>query len=209
MVQGVLTLPLSEISEFVSGLDISHIMLDIAKKQPNGEDVKWIEKDVDTYKFKESYYDLIMSYESLHLFPNTQKLLQRCSNALKDGGILCMGWCIYNWEMLLEREIVSIFNNHGVIWGEWSYQKFNKFQELIDSSKIIGLSSTKSAFIEIYQEWEVAEIVKYITSISKALSFSKMEYTVIQTELMNTIKQRYGNIIKGKTQFWIRYSQKR
>lgn len=206
---GLLTFPLVEISDFISGLDISHNMIQIARNHPKGSLVNWIEKDVDTFKFHKSYYDLIISYESIHLFPNIKKILQHSSDGLKKGGNVCMGWCVYNWEELLKNEIVSTFNRYGVIWGEWGYQKCNKFKELIDNGEIIGLTPVKSACVEIYQEWTVVEIVSYITSISRALNLSDYAHTTIKKELIYLITKKYGDIIKGNTQFWIRYSEKR
>ena len=204
---GLLTVPLAKYSNFVFGVDISHQMIEIAKSQPSGSNVFWVEKDIEHYDFQAC--DLIISYESIHLFPNTAKLLQKCADGLNKNAYLCMGWCFYNWELLLEHEIVTTFKKHGVDWGEWSYQKFNKFYELIDSKKIKGLTPTKNAHIGIYQEWQVSEIVEYITSISKALNLTEGENIHIQSELMDAIKKKHGNVIKGDTQFWIRYSQRR
>lgn len=206
---GVLTLPLANFSSFVSGLDISHNMIEIARERSRNTAIKWIEEDVELFDFQGKDYDLIVSYESIHLFPNTKKLLQRCERGLKVGGAICMGWCFYNWELLLEDEIVTTFNNHGIVWGEWSYQKFDKFKNIIDSGEIEGLTPTKSAHIGIYEEWSVCEIVKYITSISKALSLTENEQEIIREELTDLINKKYGNRIKGNTEFWIRYSEKR
>ena len=87
---GLLTFPLSQVSFCVSGLDISHKMIAIAKSKMRDNNIEWIENDVELFKFIPSYYDLIISYESIHLFPHTEKLLERCLDALKVGGIICM-----------------------------------------------------------------------------------------------------------------------
>jgi len=205
---GLLTFPLANVSKRVSGLDISHNMIELAKSNLNDGTINWIESDIDKYIFQDSYYDLIISYESIHLFPDTKKLLIKCSNGLKDGGSVCMGWCFYNWEVLLEKEIVSAFKNHGIIWGEWSYQKFYKFRDLIDSGSIKKLTPTKSVYINDQQEWSVNDIVEYITSISKAINLSKNHKEGIKKELTEVITSKYGQLIKGNTQFWIMYSHK-
>lgn len=206
---GLLTIPLSQYSINISGLDISHNMLNIAKAKNSEKNIIWIESDVSSYDFQENYYDLIISYESIHLFPNIRNVLQSCANSLKPEGAICMGWCFYNWERLLRNEIVMTFKNHGINWGEWSYQKFNKFNELINGNKVVGLTDTYSKYVEVYEEWTVIEIVKYITSISKAFLITDNEKKIIQKELMEKIIPKYGTQINGNTQFWIRYSIKR
>jgi len=206
---GLLTFPLSKISQNVLGIDISHNMIEIAKKHTGSDSITWIEKDIDHYKFANLYYDLIIAYESIHLFQNTEKLLRNCLAGLKHNGFLCMGWCFYNWELILQEEIVGVFKHYGIDWGEWGFQKFDYFKNLLNSGIISGLSYTEEKFINVYQEWAVEQIVVHLTSISKVVGLNKKNREKTRNSLFESITKKYGNTISGDTQFWIRYSQKR
>lgn len=203
---GLLTFPISEVCKNVVGLDISLNMIANAKKKDITNTIKWIQMDVLKYSFPYMYYDLIITYESIHLFPNIESVVKKCEKSLKSGGFLCMGWCYYNWELVIEKEIVDIFNKYGVIWGEWSYQKFEQFSELIKFFP--NFSQTKEKHISVYEEWSTNDIVNYITSISKVLDLDGSIINSIKQDLENVLRQKYGDCFIGNTEYCIRYSQK-
>jgi len=64
---GNLTYPLSHISDKITGIDISDTLISIAqKKYPQ---IQWICNNVSNFDFPKNSYNLVISYESFHLFP--------------------------------------------------------------------------------------------------------------------------------------------
>lgn len=205
---GLLTFPIFKYTHNVEGLDISYNMIEIAKNRDRENRIKWIHEDVTKFEFPHMCYDLIITYESMHLFPNIQRVIEKASYGLKQGGYLCMGWCHYNWEFILEQDITDIFHNHGVIWGEWGYQKLNSFCEIINSTQNLPFTPPVEKHICIREIWSVKEVVEYITSISKVLTLDTNDICEIKTELMEHLLKKYGNRFYGNTQYWIRYTKK-
>lgn len=205
---GLLTFPLLKYSKNISGLDISSNMIDIAKEEDRENQINWINADVSTYKFPKEYYDLVITYESMHLFPNIPETIENIYYSLKNGGYICMGWCYYNWELVLKQEVVDIFYKYGVDWGEWSYQQLNSFNDIIKSMKYLSLTPPIEKYICIKEEWSVKEIVEYITSISKVLTLNIESIKKIKIELAEQLVTKYGNTFYGDTRYCIRYSRK-
>lgn len=205
---GLLTFPIYNYSHNITGLDVSHNMIELARKRDKNNQIKWVQSDVLEYEFPQSYYDLIITYESMHLFPNLHQVIKNTAYGLRKGGFLCMGWCYYNWEFVLEQEIVDIFHKHGVDWGEWSYQRLDDFKKIIKSTDDFSFNSITEKYIFVQETWKVNEIVGYITSISKALTLDKYDIDIIKQELTEQLLNRYGENFIGDTQFWIKYAQK-
>jgi len=206
---GLLTFPLSKISQNVVGLDISHNMIEIAKKQVESNKITWVERDINRYTFANSFFDLIIAYESIHLFSKIETLLQNCFRGLKKNGFVCMGWCFHNWEAVLKEEILYVFKCHDIEWGEWKFQKFDDFEYLLNSDKIAGLSCVENKMIETYQECKVEQIVVYLTSISKVIGLDEGKKERLRNDLFRRISEKHGNVVRGNAQFFVRYSQKK
>lgn len=205
---GLLTFPIYERTHNVEGLDISYNMIELAKKRDKEDKIKWINADAVKYKLPKTHYDLIIAYESMHLFSNVQNIIESAAYGLKQGGYLCMGWCSYNWELILEKDIIDIFRKHGVIWGEWGYQKFDSFSKRIQSMKYLPFSQLTEKYVCASEKWSVKEIVEYITSISKVLTMNIEDIYDLKRELTEHLLEEYGNIFCGETQYWIRYIKK-
>ena len=206
---GLLTYELAQFSNNVIGLDISHNMIEIAKAKLKSDKINWVEADIDAYEFPRQSIDALIAYESFHLFPNIDKLIKNSLNWLKPSGILSMGWCVYCWEILLKDEIISVFQDYGVIWGEWGYQRFEKFRTIIDEHMSDAFLKSKESMVKIKESWSVAKIVNYLSSISKAEELGEGTFKLLNNALKEKIISKYGKTITGYAQYWLRYAKRK
>lgn len=110
---GEIALFLAKTGARVTGIDISKKMISIAKSQDAEKKVVWRIGDVNRFKFNKNHYKLIFSYETFHLFSNTEKLLNKVAKSLNSDGYFGIGYCIYNWEEKLYKDILEILlDNH-------------------------------------------------------------------------------------------------
>lgn len=205
---GLLTFELAQFCH-VTGLDISHKMIEIAKEKDVNSRVTWVEANVDKYNFPHESLDVVIAYESFHLFPNIEQLIERIIQWLRPNGIISMGWCVYGWEVKLKNEILAVFEKFGLIWGEWSYQKFEKFHYLIETEFENVLMSVQESKVCVNEKWSVDRIVNYLTAISKVDQLGTDVCESIREELKTCIVDKYGLFIDGDTDYWIRYASKR
>lgn len=110
---------LAQIGYFVDAVDISDIAL---KNLQNIENINPIEADLDSYKIKEDYYDLIVciNYLNRNLFPQIRE-------GLKNSGLIIYETFVYSKdnenemkkEYLLEKnELLHQFIDFDIIYYE-------------------------------------------------------------------------------------------
>ena len=95
---GVLSLP---VYKNLSGaeiicVDYSDKMLDAAKRraeQMNLRGVKFLQGDVAALPFEDNFFDLVLSINGFHVFPNKIAAWEETRRVLRDGGIFC--GCMY------------------------------------------------------------------------------------------------------------------
>lgn len=72
----------------ITAIDISHNMLEIAKKKYSHLDVHFVEGDIMTADFQPEYFDHIVCYSVFPHFEDKQAAIQHLSQFLKKGGLL-------------------------------------------------------------------------------------------------------------------------
>lgn len=90
---GLLGFALSEFSKSVIGMDSSHGMIDEFNKKANELDFKnanAIYHDINDNHLPKNSFDLIASSMTLHHIKDTNDFIQKSSQALKNGGYLCI-----------------------------------------------------------------------------------------------------------------------
>ena len=123
---GDLALALRNVSSFVQGIDVSGTMISLAREKDQQQQVTWIQQSVEDFDLGEETYNLIISFESFHLFPNPRELIKRCAKALKPGGALCIGWRMYAFDIPLKNALEETFAAHNIPyeWGFWTCPAF-------------------------------------------------------------------------------------
>lgn len=99
---GVLSLPVYKKlnGAQVYCLDYSAKMLDAAKVRANQlelQGVKFIQGDVAKLPFEDSFFDLVLTQNGVHVFPDKYKASDEVNRVLRPGGTLC-GCCYVSGE---------------------------------------------------------------------------------------------------------------
>ena len=95
---GVLSLPVYKNLDGaeIFCVDYSDKMLDAAKRraeQINLRGVKFLQGDVAALPFEDNFFDLVLSINGFHVFPNKIAAWEETRRVLRDGGIFC--GCMY------------------------------------------------------------------------------------------------------------------
>jgi len=111
-------------SAIVTGIDLSHGMLDQMKKKFAEKDITLIEGSYFDVPFGESEFDAAVSVESLHHFTMEEKipLYAKLHRALKDGGyfILTDYFALsYEEERTRRQNLLDIKAEQGITDGEF------------------------------------------------------------------------------------------
>ncbi|HSW88970.1 MAG TPA: class I SAM-dependent methyltransferase [Candidatus Saccharimonadales bacterium] len=163
---GDLALELSKYSTFVEGIDISKDMIKMAEEKDTHNKVKWINKSVDRFDLGKNKYDIIISFESFHLFPNQVKLIKRCAKSLKAGGILCIGWRMFAFDMPLQHALEETFAEYNVPY-EFGYWTCPNFPEICLQAKT-DLSTLRKKTMNVKTRVANEVIMKYIFNLSNS-----------------------------------------
>ena len=119
----------------IQGIDISSKMIDIAKRKASErkiENIDFIKSTIFDERYNTGHYDVILAFNILHFFEDTQKVIQRINELLKPGGLIIIASaCIGEKTFLniLQFLLFSPLIKFGII----PYMKFFKFSELEDS----------------------------------------------------------------------------
>lgn len=206
---GALTFPLAAFSARVEGLDMSQRLVAIAKARDTEGTVTWILSPVECFDFGIGRYQVIISFESFHLFPNPDAIVSACISGLVEYGYLAIGWCEFHWESVFRQVIVETFSSFGMPWNEWGYQACPRFGELVRNGRG-PCSEVVAETIQVEEQSHIDNIARYLAHIYKA-AFLKPN---VRDRLIQQLRDRFwkvGNseIINGATSYWVAYCQKR
>ena len=98
----------SKFAKKVIAIDLSEGMLKVAKKKAkNRKNIQFIQMDAENLKFKNEYFDKIISIVALHYCPNFKKALSEIFRVLKTKGIFCVIMVTipreYQYKMIFKR----------------------------------------------------------------------------------------------------------
>ncbi len=72
----------------ITCLDYSEDMLSVAKERISGENIKLVQGDVRDLQFPDENFDVILSMNGFHVFPDKNKAFSEVTRVLKKDGIL-------------------------------------------------------------------------------------------------------------------------
>ena len=204
---GDLAIAFSKFSSFIEGIDISKTMIEMAKKKDENNKVTWIHKPVDDFEYGENNYDLIISFESFHLFPNQKELIRKCVNALKPGGSLCLGWRTFAFDYKLKTVMEESFAKYNLNYG-WGYWTCDNFPSIVSNFKHeLSLLHKKNIYIKSKISNET--MLTYLLNVSNAAYLEDKLKKKITIELSKGISKIYpsGKGI-GNDEYTIQYCTK-
>ena len=131
---GTVTIELSDYVKEIKGIDISSRMIDVAKRkvsEVNIKNIDFIQATIDDERLKIDSFNVIIAFNILHFFQDTQNVLKRINKLLKPGGLIiiataCVGQRTFSnsLQYLLFSPLIKL----GII----PYMKFFKTSELKD-----------------------------------------------------------------------------
>jgi len=205
---GLLTMGLSRFSKHIEGIDESRKMIEIAQDLDKDKIIKWIYGSVEDFDFGCENYSLIISYESFHLFDNTDELVKRCTKGLLPGGYLCVGWCFYQWEEILRDIIIDTFKSFGIKWGKWSFQRSIDFFSAVEYANKY-LSPVVEDIIEVQTKTNIRNIALYLGSIEKSAALETDARDALINELERTFRKLLSSEwVDGITSYSLAYTRK-
>lgn len=204
---GRLTIPLSKICKNVEGLDVSESMLAIARSAETTGNVVWHHCPVESFDLGNEAFNLIISFESFHLFHVRDELVYRFARALKPGGFLAVGWMHYEWERVLEKPVIEAFASNGVEWGEWGYQACRDFTGLVTGCGLLAYVVERS--IQVEARSSIADVVDLLLSVEKVLSVAPATRERVRQRLLRNVADVCpSGLFEGPASYHLAYSQK-
>ncbi len=205
---GDLTLALNKHASSVEGIDISKTMITKAREKDKNKQVTWIQDSVENFDLGEEKYNLIISFESFHLFPRQKELIQRCAKALKPGGFLSIGWRMYEWDIPLKKAIKETFDAYGIDRGEWGLWTCPTFFHDIEMSKT-DLKAPQQRKIAIKTKTSIDVIANNVLNNSRSAHIHNDRKKELQKALRKSFLEIYpSGQSDGYTEFVLMYAQK-
>lgn len=205
---GDIALALADRSLYVTGIDISTAMLDLAKSKDSDGKVRWLKTSASDYDFGMEKNKLVISFDSFHLFPERIKIIGNASKSLIKGGFFAVGWAMYEWDIQLKEVIHNVFSKYHIkrpAWGLWTNP--NLANEI--SSSKARLSKPILNEFTVPAITPVSMIAEYILNNSKSIHLGSLEKQKIKADLIKEILRIFPEgESKGHSTYSILYSEK-
>lgn len=143
-----------ELSEYVNnvhGIDISSKMIEIAQKKVKDKNIKnviFTKSDIFDQQFELNSFDVIISFNVLHLLDNLESVIRRISNLLKPGGLIISNTpCLSEYKILMSAIIyigskLNLMPEVNMLRGNELGELFTKINyKVIENRKIDPSSS--------------------------------------------------------------------
>ncbi|MBN1217339.1 MAG: class I SAM-dependent methyltransferase [Anaerolineae bacterium] len=138
---GTITIEIADKVKEIHAIDISSKMLEIAERKAGErkiENIDFSQSTIFVERYKRESYDVILAFNVLHYFEDTQKVMKRINELLKPGGWFmsvtpCSGETQKSFSDILKilRNIVFLLPKIGIV--PFPYIRFFTPSELEDS----------------------------------------------------------------------------
>ncbi len=132
----------------ITCLDYSEDMLSLAKKRfesaclPN---IKCVQGDVGNLEFKDESFDLLLSMNGFHAFPEKNKAFLETARVLKPGGTFCGCFYIQGQNQMSDLIVNTVLSKKG--WFTPPFQSYSELKAILQ-----GLYSN----VELFHEQAIA-----------------------------------------------------
>ncbi len=97
----------------ITCIDYSKDMLTIAKERINFENTKLVEGDVGNLQFPDENFDIVLSMNGFHVFPDKDKAFAEVTRVLKKDGILLSSFYVKGKGKLADFVVEKILAKKG------------------------------------------------------------------------------------------------
>ena len=115
----------------ITCLDISIDMLGKAKERINESNINFIQGDVGNLPFEDNSFDIVLSMNGFHAFPDKDKAFKEISRVLKKGGYFIGCFYIKGESRITDWLVNSILSKKG--WFSPPFYTKNEVQQLLSS----------------------------------------------------------------------------
>ena len=118
-------------NSIITCLDISIDMLEKAKERINEPNINFIQGDVGNLPFEDNFFDIILTMNGFHSFPDKEKAFQEITRVLKKGGYLIGCFYIKGEAKITDWLVNSILSKKG--WFSTPFYTKKEVEQLISS----------------------------------------------------------------------------
>ena len=118
-------------NSIVTCVDISTDMLDKAKERINEPNINFIQGDVGNLPFDDNSFDIILSMNGYHAFPDKDKAFREISRVLKKGGYFIGCFYIKGESKITDWLVNSILSKKG--WFNPPFYTKEEVKQLLSS----------------------------------------------------------------------------
>ena len=124
-------------NSIITCVDISLDMLNQAKEKLNQPNINLIKGDVGNLPFKDNYFDIILSMNGIHAFPDKEKAFKEINRVLKKGGFFIGCFYIKGESKMTDWLVNNILSKKG--WFTPPFYTKEEVHQLL-SSKYIDIN---------------------------------------------------------------------
>ncbi len=97
----------------ITCLDYSEDMLNLARERISGENIKLVQGDVGNLQFKDEFFDIVLSMNGFHVFPDKDKAFSEVTRVLKKDGILLSSFYVEGKGNIADFVVKKILAKKG------------------------------------------------------------------------------------------------
>ena len=112
-------------------VDISSDMLEKAKEKINEPNISFIKGDVGNLPFEDNSFDIILSMNGIHAFPDKDKAFNEINRVLKKGGYFIGCFYIKGESKIADWLVNSILSKKG--WFSGPFYTKNEIEKFLSS----------------------------------------------------------------------------
>ena len=106
-------------------------MLDIAQKRLTQPNINFIKGDVGNLPFQDNYFDIVLSMNGFHAFPDKDKAFKEIYRVLKKGGFFIGCFYIKGESRITDWLINTVLSKKG--WFSPPFYTRDKVEQLLSS----------------------------------------------------------------------------
>jgi 2-polyprenyl-3-methyl-5-hydroxy-6-metoxy-1,4-benzoquinol methylase len=142
----------------IHGIDISSKMIKIAEEKASKRVIKnahFKQATIFDERYKEESFDVVLAFNVLHLFKNTQEVIQRINELLKKGGLFISSTVCLAEKNTFLAFFFSLLTKIKIV----PYVKFFKIMELKDFivNENFEIIETEKTFSDTYSYFIVVK----------------------------------------------------
>lgn len=200
---GLFTIHLSKIFSNIVAFDCSQQMLNLAKNKYGTDSITWMFETAENFSYENT--DFIIAFEAFHLISNPEEIIMKMFTSLNKNGYLAIGWCIFFWEEILQKEIKSVFRQYNIEYTEY-FQDCSFLLKNMTFKDKNPISLTKTS---VHTKISLEQISIYLSSISKTTHLSDYKRACLQKDFLTEFKNKLDSeYIQGLSQYFLQFVRK-